>query len=242
MKITIFFILSVLFFMISCQSEPEAQNMQNDIDQKIAQFAPTLLKYDESILNERQKVVVDKLHQAAKVMDEIFLDQVYAKNKEIKTELENSTDPNDKKILEYFNIMFGPFDRLDHNKPFYGTAEKPLGANFYPADMTKEEFEQWIINHPEDKKSFTSEFTVIRHDGDKLVAIPYSEYYKELLSRAAKLLREAAEYADNPTLKRYLETRATAFETNDYFGKVIKIISILLLKTLGSHPNTSPNP
>lgn len=217
MKIFLYLLVLTLFVLVSCKGEKKEQTMTMDIDEKVAQFAPTLLTYDESILDERQKVVVEKLHQAAKIMDEIFLDQVYSKNKEIKSELEKSTDPHDKKILEYFNIMFGPFDRLDHNKPFYGDEQKPLGANFYPGDITKEEFQKWITDHPEDKEAFTSEFTVIRRDGDKLVAIPYSEYYKEPLARAAKLLRDAAEYADNPTLKKYLETRATAFETNDYY-------------------------
>ncbi len=187
------------------------------IDQKVAQFSPTLLKYDESILDDRQKIVVDKLSQAAQIMDEIFLEQVFSKNLEIKSELEKSKNENDKKVLQYFEIMYGPFDRLDHNKAFYGDYKKPAGANFYPEDMTKEEFEKWIVDHPEDKDAFVSEFTVIRRKDDKLIAIPYSEFYKEPLGRAAKLLREAAEYADNPTLKNYLETRATAFETNDYF-------------------------
>jgi len=212
-KIIIALIFSSFVF-ISCQKKQEAENM---LDKQIAQFSPTVLKYDESILDERQKMVVSKLSEAAKIMDEIFLEQVFSKNNEIKSELENSTDENSIKALKYFEIMFGPFDRLDHNKPFYGNYKKPAGANFYPEDMTKDEFEKWIENHPEDKAAFVSEFTIIRRQDDKLVAIPYSEYYKEPLGRATKLLREAAEYADNSSLKNYLETRATAFETNDYY-------------------------
>jgi Peptidase family M49 len=211
-KLAYFLMFSVLI--IFSQKNSEKKNM---IDQKVAQFSPTVLKYDESILDDRQKIVVDKLSQAAKIMDEIFLEQVFSKNLEIKSELEKSKNENDKKVLQYFEIMYGPFDRLDHNKAFYGDYKKPVGANFYPEDMTKEEFEKWIVDHPEDKDAFVSEFTVIRRKDDKLIAIPYSEFYKEPLGRAAKLLREAAEYADNPTLKNYLETRATAFETNDYF-------------------------
>jgi hypothetical protein len=212
-KIFISLIL-VGFVFIAWQSNQGKENM---LDKKISQFSPTILKYDESILDERQKMVVAKLSDAAKIMDEIFLEQVFAKNKEIKSQLEGSKDENDLKALQYFEIMYGPFDRLDHNKSFYGDYKKPAGANFYPEDMTKEEFEKWIVDHPEDKEAFVSEFTVIRRQDDKLIAIPYSEFYKEPLGKAAKLLREAAEYADNPTLKNYLETRATAFETNDYF-------------------------
>jgi hypothetical protein len=189
----------------------------NMLETKIAQFAKTEVKYDENLLDEKQKVVVQKLFEAAKIMDEIFLGQVYSKNNEIKAQLEKSKLPEDKLKLEYFNINFGPFDRLDHDKPFIGNEPKPLGANFYPEDMTKEEFTKWIEDHPEDEKAFTSEFTVIRRDAEKLIAIPYSEFYKDKLSKAASLLLEAADYADNESLKKYLTLRAKAFETNDYY-------------------------
>ena len=104
--------------------------------------------------------------------------------------------------------MFGPFDRLDHDAPFIDTLKKPLGANFYPEDMTKEEFENWIKNNPNDEKAFTSEFTVIRRQNGKLVAIPYSEYWKDKLTEASKLLKEAAEYADNPVIKKIFELKS----------------------------------
>ncbi|MCW8816577.1 MAG: peptidase [Ignavibacteriaceae bacterium] len=194
--------------------EPEEITM---LKEKIAKFVPTELKYDSSILDEREKTVVEKLYQASKIMDEIFLEQVYSKNDQIKNDLIKSNTEEAKLQLELFNIMFGPFDRLEHDAPFIGTEKKPLGANFYPEDMTKEEFENWIKNHPKDEKAFTNEFTVIRRDGDKLVAIPYSEFWKDKLTEASKLLKEAAEYADNPTLKKYLNSRADAFLSNDYY-------------------------
>jgi hypothetical protein len=184
---------------------------------KIAQFAPTEIKYDDSLLNERQKKVVENLYDASRIIDDLFLEQVYEKNAEIKGRLGASADEKTQLDRQYFEIMFGPFDRLDHNKPFIGSEQKPLGANFYPADLGKEEFESWIKDHPEDEKSFTSEFTVIRRKGDKLVAIPYSEYYKDKLAKVADCLNKAAGYADNPSLKKYLETRAAAFLSNDYY-------------------------
>ncbi len=206
-------VLVLLLTVTACKQNTDTGN--NMLDKKIAQFAKTELKYDESLLDERQQVVVDKLYEAAVLMDELFEDQVYSKNAEIRKELEAKGDA---KTLEYFNIMVGPFDRLDHDKPFYGNATKPEGANFYPEDMTKEEFAAHIKAHPEDEKAFTSEFTVIRRDKEgKLIAIPYSEYYKEKLTKAANLLREAAEYADNKTLKDYLVKRADAFLSNDYY-------------------------
>jgi len=223
MKYLIYPILAVTLILSGCQKQDGEMPEPEEVDmlkEQLAQFAPTELKYDSSILDERQKFVVEKLYRASKIMDEIFLDQVYAKNYEIKKELVKEASEGSevaKLQLELFDIMFGPFDRLDHDAPFIGTEKKPLGANFYPEDMTKEEFENYIKANPEDEKSFTSEFTVIRRDGDKLIAIPYSKFWKEKLTEASKILKEAAEYADNPTLKKYLNSRADAFLSNDYY-------------------------
>ncbi len=220
MKITKFlFIVLAIFLLSSCNSN-KGKNENKEIEMlkhKIAQFAPTKIRYDEKLLNDRQKVVVQKLYQAAKIMDSLFLEQVYSKNLEIKKKLESSKSEVDKLTLEYFNMMAGPFDRLDHDKPFYGNAPKPLGANFYPKDMTKKEFENWIKEHPEDEKVFTSEVTVISRKNGNLVAVPYSREYKDKLEKASNLLREAAEHADNPSLKKYLELRADAFLSDDYY-------------------------
>ncbi|HEX3072585.1 MAG TPA: peptidase [Ignavibacteriales bacterium] len=198
-------------------AQKEKEKGKNDMQKKIEQFADVDIKYDPSPLTERERTAVQKLYEASKIMDEIFLDQVYSKNKEISSKLALSSKGGDNLNFKYFQIMAGPFDRLDHNKPFYGTDAKPLGANFYPEDMTKEEFNAWIEQHPNDKEKFTSEFTVIRRDSAGLKAVPYSEFYKEQLGRAAQKLREAAEYIDNPSLKKYVTLRAKAFETNDYY-------------------------
>ncbi|MFZ1288963.1 MAG: peptidase [Melioribacteraceae bacterium] len=208
------FALALSFF--SCKNNTDKKELEL-MEEKISQFAVTKIKYDKNLLDENQKIIVKKLYEAAKIIDEIFLEQVYSKNLEIKQRLLNSEEPLDKLKLAYFNINFGPFDRLDHNKPFIGTDEKPLGANFYPEDITKEEFENWIKNHPEDQKGFTSEFTVIKRDGNKLRSIPYFIYHREKLQKISQLLREAAEFADNQSLKNYLLLRAEAFETDDYF-------------------------
>lgn len=221
MKIT-FLILVASLIIISC-TEKQNETPQNDnkeismLKEEIAKFIPVEIKYDKNILTDREKIVLDKLVQASMLIDTIYLGQVYVKNYDIKNELLKKTDEISKLQLELFDIMFGPFNRLEDDKPFIGTDKKPLGANFYPADMTKEEFENWIKQHPQDEKLFTSELTVIRRQNGKLVAIPYSEYYKEPLTKISNLLKEAAEYADNPSLKKYLLSRAAAFLSNDYY-------------------------
>ncbi len=224
----IIILLALALTIISCS---EKQNPQKDseevtmLKEKIAKFVPVEIQYDESLLTDREKVVLEKLYRASKIIDELFLEQVYIENDQIKSDLISkisnksilSKQPELKLQLELFNIMFGPFDRLEDNKPFIGKNTKPLGANFYPVDMSKEEFEKWIKDNPKDEKAFTSEFTIIRREDDKLIAIPYSEFFKDKLTAASNLLKEAAEYSDNPSLKKYLRSRAAAFLSNDYY-------------------------
>ena len=187
------------------------------IANQMKKLAPVNISYDESILSPEENRVIAKLVEASHYMDEIFLRQVYSQNAEIRDKLSTSTDPEDKKILEYFTIMFGPFYRLDEDKPFLGAEGKPLGANFYPEDMTRAELMKWLEDHPQDREAFEGNFTVIRRVGEKLVAVPYSEAYREWLEPAAKILKEAAQITQNASLKRYLTSRAEAFLSNDYF-------------------------
>ncbi|HVO73931.1 MAG TPA: hypothetical protein VMT35_07910 [Ignavibacteriaceae bacterium] len=218
-------VASFLFiFLLFCenihsQGNPDKDSSKelNMLQEKIKQFVPVEITFDTSLLSKNEKLVVRKLFYASQIIDSIFLEQAYSRNEEILNNLTASSSKEDKLRLEYFRIMFGPFDRLDHNKPLIGSDEKPKGADFYPSDMSKDEFNKWIEQNPNDYKAFTSEFTVIRRDDGKLTAVPYSEYYREKLLKAGKLLREAAEYSDNPSLKKYLELRAKAFETNDYY-------------------------
>ncbi len=211
---TILLLATLLLF--SCSNKKEEEE-KNNLSTKINQYSKTELTYDESLLDENQKIVVEKLYEAGKIIDRIFLNQVYSRNEEIEETLSKSKALNDRIVLDYFNINFGPFDRLDHDKPFYGTSEKPEGANFYPEDMTKEEFENFIKENPEKEAEFTSEFTMIRRENGNLIAIPYTEFYKTELAEISKLMTEAAEYADNASLKNYLLKRAKAFKTNDYY-------------------------
>jgi len=213
-RLIITLLISTLF--ISCSDNKKIKE-NSELEKKINQYSKTELTFDENLLDGRQKIVVSKLYEAGKIIDRIFLDQVYSKNEEIEEILLKLKEPSDKIALEYFRINFGPFDRLDHNNPFFEENTKPKGANFYPKDMTKEEFEKFLKDNPEKEAEFTSEFTVIRRENGKLVAISYTEYYKAQLSEISKLMNEAAEFADNPSLKNYLTTRAKAFLTNDYY-------------------------
>ncbi|HEX7358644.1 MAG TPA: peptidase [Ignavibacteriaceae bacterium] len=216
-------LLAVSFMFLLMIACTEKQNPQKDseevtmLKETISKFVPVEIKYDDNLLTDREKVVLEKLYRASKIIDEIFLEQVYSKNFEIRDSLKKMNNETAYLQSQLFTIMFGPFNRLEDNDPFIGTNKKPLGANFYPEDMTKEEFEKFVKENPNEEKSYTSEFTVIRRENGKLVAIPYSQFYKDKLSAASNLLKEAADNCDNPSLKKYLLSRADAFLSNDYY-------------------------
>ncbi|HHL43463.1 MAG TPA: hypothetical protein ENJ42_07595, partial [Hellea balneolensis] len=196
------------------QSHQDAYDLQKQYD-KIATV--DLTGTDTSFLNDTQKQVVNLLIEAAELMNPIYLRQVSVHNPEIRHAIETSNQPNKDLLLKMFDRHFGPWDTLDEDHIFFGDKPRPAGGGFYPEDITKEEFNDWITNHPEDKDAFNSFYTVIVRVDDKLVAVPYSIAYKEWLEPAAAKLREAANLTKNPSLKKFLTLRAKAFETDDYF-------------------------
>jgi len=188
-----------------------------DIQQRLAKFAPTEITFDEKILTVEDRALLNKFISAAQLIDDIFWRQAYLPGLAIKAQLEKSTLPEDKDYLRFLMINFGPFDRQDENKPFLGTDQKPAGAGFYPSDLTKQEFEDYIAKNPGEKEQLESSFTVVRRQDGKLVAVPYPAKYKDDLEKVAQSLREAAALTSNPSLKNYLTRRAQDLLSNDYF-------------------------
>ncbi|MBL4869454.1 MAG: hypothetical protein JKX72_00730 [Robiginitomaculum sp.] len=171
---------------------------------------------DTSFLNDEQRQVINLLIEAAGYMDEIYFRQVSPTNPDVRKDIEASNIPNKKLMLAMFDRHFGPWDTLDENHAFWGDKNRPDGAGFYPADMTKVEFESWITAHPSDEDALRSLYTIVSRDGDKLITTLYSQEYKEWLIPAAAKLREAAALTSNPSLKKFLSLRADAFFTDDY--------------------------
>ncbi|MCL2326279.1 MAG: peptidase [Proteobacteria bacterium] len=176
-------------------------------------FAPIHLSADISSISPEDRVVLSYLVQAAKRLDDVYLRQVSPLNPQFKQEIE---DTGQRKLIDSYRIMGGPWDRLDAEKPFYGSIEKPPGAGFYPSDITQEEFRAWIAAHPQDEADFLSCCTIIRRQDNELRAIPYSKAYAHELEQAAELLQTAAEHTTSASLKHYLNARAKALGTNDY--------------------------
>ncbi|MEO1252753.1 MAG: hypothetical protein AAFW81_10450 [Pseudomonadota bacterium] len=181
------------------------------------QFAIVEMAPDTSFLTDEERAVVNKLNDVGDLMSEIYLRQRSEMNPAWRAEIAGSEIDRKDLLLDLFDLHFGPWDTLNENRPFYGSTPMPAGAAFYPADITKEEFEAWIEEHPEDEDAFRSGYTVIRRDGDRLLAIPYSEHYREWLEPAAALMREAADMTSNASLKRFLSLRADSFLSDDYY-------------------------
>ncbi|MEW5983461.1 MAG: hypothetical protein AB1806_13995 [Acidobacteriota bacterium] len=212
--------------MVGCGSEqPPAETAEpatstSGLDGMIARFAPVEIGADVSTLPPNERQALAKLVQAGRVMDGLFLRQVWAGNEAVLFDLLADTSPLGKARLHYFLINKGPWSRLDHNEAFIpGVPEKPAEANYYPAGTTKAEVDAWFngLKEPE-RTAATGFFTTIRRGPDGVfVAVPYAVEYQGELQRAAALLREAAALTRNETLERFLSTRADAFLSNDYY-------------------------
>lgn len=188
-----------------------------DMAAQRAKIARIQMNPDTAFLNAEERQVVNLLIQAAELMNPIYLRQRSVGNPAIRAEIERSSDPRKAALLDMYDLHFGPWDTLAENHPFYGSKPMPAGAGFYPEDLTKEQFEAYLTAHPDQKNALTSGYTVVKRQGDRLVAVPYSQEYREWLEPAAKLLEQAAGITSNQSLKRFLSLRAQAFRTNDYY-------------------------
>jgi hypothetical protein len=179
---------------------------------RVNQYATVRLVSDLNDLTANERRMIPLLIEASEQMDQLFWLESYGDKSEL---LRWIADADTRHFAE---INCGPWDRLAENRPFVpGIGPKPEGANFYPHDMTKQEFEQHIARSPGDESTFKSQYTVIRRDKTGgLIAVPYHEAFAAQTQRAAAKLREAAALADDAALRKYLDLRAEALLTDDY--------------------------
>ena len=182
------------------------------MQERLAQYAQVRLQIDPGVLTGKERQMVPLLIDAARVMDELFWLQAYGDKQVL---LDRVSDPETRRYVE---INYGPWDRLNGNTPFVtGVGPKPPGANFYPADMTKEQFEAAASASKEAEKQLTNLYTLVtRPEGGGLMAVPYHEAFAAPLKVASAKLREAAKLAEDPGLRRYLQLRAQALVTDDF--------------------------
>lgn len=207
-NIAVIIILAVIFFGCNSTSKKEGKmDVNMEIKKKADEFVSFKLTTDFNVLTNNEKQMLPLLYEAAGIIENIFWLQAFGdKTILFKDDLDEYTE-------KFIKINFGPWERLNNNKPFVpGFGEKPAGANFYPQDMTKEEFEAW------NDSSKTSLYTVVRRDENgKLKSIPYHIEYNVQIEKAASLILKAAQLAEDKGLKNYLEKRAKALQTDEYY-------------------------
>ena len=184
-------------------------------------FAQVDIGADVSALPAHEREALSKLVQAGRIMDALFLRQVWGGNEALLFGLLADRTPLGRTRLHAYLLNKGPWSRLDHNAPFLpGVPPKPEGAHFYPAGATKADVEAWMAKLPDAQKAVAQGFyTTIRRGPDgQFRSVPYSVEYQPELARAAELLREAAALTKDVTLQKYLTTRADAFLSNDYYA------------------------
>jgi len=204
------------------------------LERMIARFAATDIGADVSMLPVSERNALARLIEAAKIMDAIFLRQVWAGNEALLLDLLKDESRLGRARLHYFIINKGPWSQIDQNESFVpGVPLKPESANFYPSRATKTEVEGWINTLPDAERALgASFFTTIRRTPtggeaqNRFTIVPFSLEYQGELARAAELLREAAAATTQPSLKNYLTKRAEAFVSNNYYDSDVAWMDI----------------
>lgn len=194
------------------RSEESKVRKEMSPDDLLARYASFRLTTDLSVLTKKERQMIPLLIEAAQAMDDAFWIQAFGAKDALLRSIE------DERLRRYAQINYGPWDRLDGNRPFVeGFGPKPKGANFYPANLTAEAFESFVQANPERAGSLRGLYTMVRYNGGGgLRAIPYSEFFAGPVGRAAQKLREAAALAEDAGLKKYLTLRAEALLTDEY--------------------------
>ncbi|MEA3001626.1 MAG: hypothetical protein QOH81_414 [Sphingomonadales bacterium] len=188
-----------------------------DLHAQRAKMARIVMHPNAAFLSAEEREVVNLLIRAAALMDPIYLRQAAADNPATRIAILRSRRADRALLLDWFDLNFGPWDVLEDNHPFWGDAPLPPGGGLYPGDLTKEAFDAYLAAHPGEREALTSPYTIVRRQGNRLVAIPYSVEYRQWLEPAARLLEQAAARTSNASLRRFLKLRAAAFRSNDYY-------------------------
>lgn len=207
MKNTLIYLSFSLLVLFSCMNQEHKPIA--DIQQRLDAYAKVDLKADLSSLTDNQKKMIPILLEVAEIMEELFWKDAIGDKSEFLSKIK---DPAAK---AYAQINYGPWDRLDGNKPFLsGFGPKPLGANFYPADITKDEVTQFKDDNTDNKTWYTK----LKRENGKLKQVFYHDVYPEEIKKAADLLEKAAELAEDAGFKKFLQLRAEAFRTDSYLA------------------------
>jgi hypothetical protein len=208
-KSIIFFAVTALFSVPACQAPEQKEEVEKSVVQiKLDEYASFALTTDMSKLSTKEKEMIPILIEVADIMDGLFWQEAYGDKESLMASL------NDEAAKGFADINYGPWDRLGNNAPFVdGVGEKPVGAQYYPEDMTKDEFEAF------ESADKTSLYTFIKRDeSGALYTVPYHEIFANEVKKASDLLLKASSLAEDEGLQKYLELRAAALLDDDYLA------------------------
>jgi len=188
-----------------------------DLEQRLARFRRVQMPFRPAGLSPREQQLVRKLVEACGYLESIYWRQSDPEGLTLYQSLASSTNPRDRKLRAYLKINASRFDLIDNNRPFVGTDPMPPGRGFYPANLTREQVEQYVKEHPDQKAAIYDQFTIVRWHNRQLEAVPYHLAYRSFLGPAAQALREAAKLSQDPAFAKFLQLRADALLTDDYF-------------------------
>ena len=213
----------------SAKADPQAKNLviAPDLQQEVAKFKPVRMPFDTARLSMRERQMMEKLVEACQNLESIYWRQSDPQGLQLYHSLARSTSPTDVALRRFLRINGSRFDLIKNNAPFVGTTPWPPGRNIFPADMTREEFDRYVAAHPEQKDALYDPFAVVRRKGNLLEAIPYHVAYKQWVDPAAKALREAATFSDDPAFANFLRMRADALQSDKYFESDIAWVSLV---------------
>ncbi|HXQ25158.1 MAG TPA: hypothetical protein VN822_02010 [Candidatus Acidoferrales bacterium] len=215
------FLFSIFSFLISASAaSPQSSSkpvVAPDLAQRFAKFKPVKMPFDSTHLTMRERQMVEKLVDAAGLLDCIYWRQSDPEGLKLYLSLANSKSPQDQMLREYLKINGGRYDLIDDNKPFVGTDPAPPGRGFFPAEITRREFDAYVAAHSDEKAALFGERTIVRRRGDALETIPYHVTYRSFIEPMAADLRDAAALSDDPAFANFLRLRADALLTDDYY-------------------------
>jgi len=188
-----------------------------DLAQRLAKFRRVQMPFRTEGLTLREQKLVRKLVEASGYLESIYWRQSDPEALTLYQSLAASRNPRDVKLRTYLRINASRFDLIEDNKPFVGTGVMPPGQGFYPANLTRDQVELYVKQHPEQKAAIYDQFTIVRWHQGKLETVPYRIAYRSFLEPAAEALRAAAELSDDDAFAKFLRLRADALLSDDYF-------------------------
>jgi hypothetical protein len=187
-----------------------------DIAERVAKFRRVQMPFHAAGLSARDQLMIRKLVEACGDLENIFWRQSDPDALTLYQSLAASTNSRDVQLRRYLWINASRFDLIDNDRPFVGAGSVPPGRGFYPANLTREQLEQYLKAHPNQKSKIYDQFTIVRWHGGELETVPYHIAYRTFLEPAARALRAAAALSSDPAFANFLRLRSDALLSDDY--------------------------